>query len=621
MKALPDIEFLKRAFVEGIPQEPIASVCEWGRQNVKLVGSARSENYDPDITPWAKQPTECTDDGITRIVSFCKPIQSGGSASSEVAVCRRIARKVGGDIQWNWETNDKARDRWDKRIERILKACKPVRALWPEQQTFKAMKCLVAFPHCNLAVQGQNAKGNLDSDSVAFQVNEELHNWEDGHLKKADGRLTAVWNGIQMNVSNAGFVKDQFHQKWSSGTCEFWEVPCPECGEYWPMRTRWDDKHPELGGLRYDSKGCKLDNGGFDYNKLAGTIRYQFPCKHTIKDNPEVRRQMSLRGRYGKPTNPGAQFSNRSFALEAVAVDYISWIILIQEKHTALRALKYGDPSQWWQYLRERECKFADRSEDMPIAKAIVLNTAIKKNRDGIPNRAARLAALDRQQGTLKKNELPHWWLVIRDVDAEGNSLLVWEGKCLTDEDAVDRIKTHNVPPVCVVVDSSDDTTFVYQFCMRHGYNAVKVMGEASFAHKDGSRRIYSPDKDLYANISAAPTKKNPMEEPRFWFFSKAGMYERLHWWRNSPELTWGVPGDVSEDYHRHLDAVRFTTRELRTGEIIIELSFVRDRYDMAWCEAAIAVLAEMAGLIGAPAAQTQTTVKEFNQPKEYQLK
>ena len=614
MKRLSDIEFVDRAFIEGVPPEPMSSVCEWGRKNVKLVGSVRSENYDPDITPWAKEPTECTCDGITRIVSFCKPIQSGGSAASEVAVCRRIALKIGGDLQWNWESDEKALDRWDKRIERILKASPPVKALWPAHQTFKAKKCLVAFPHCNLIVQGQHIQDNLDSDSISFQVNEELHNWEPGRLAKADGRLTAVWNGFQMNVSNASYFEDEFHQKFQSGTMEFWEVPCPECGEFWPMRTRWDDERPELGGLRYDADGCRLENGKYDYTKLEGTIRYQFPCKHTIRDNREVRRQMSILGRYGKPTNQGAAVSNRSFTLEAVSVDYIPWMKLIEQKHTSLRAMRLGDPAPWWQYLRERECLFADKSEDRPMMESIQVNATVKKSREGMPGKVARFAALDRQQGSMRKGESQHWWLVIRDVDANGNSLLVWEGKCLTDEDAVFQIKAHSVPPTCVVVDSSDDTPHVYQLCLREGYNAVKCEGVDSFAHKNGSRRIFSPMKPLYRMMPPGnPTRKDRLEEPMFWHCSKGGMYERLHWWRHAKDSTWGLPSDTSEEYRKHLDAVEFVTRQHpRTGEAIIEVVFRRKRYDMAWCEAAITMLVEMAELIGAPA------VKET---KEYQLK
>ena len=40
--------------------------------------------------------------------------------------------------------------------------------------------------------------------------------------------------------------------------------------------------------------------------------------------------------------------SERSYTLEAVAIDYIPWLDLIKEKHRALRALKYGDPKPWF---------------------------------------------------------------------------------------------------------------------------------------------------------------------------------------------------------------------------------------------------------------------------------
>lgn len=598
---LPDNVHLGRAFADGIPERPIDSVCEFGRRHVRLIGSALREQYDPELTPWTRTPLECTGDGFTRSVSFAKPVQSGGSSAGEIAVCRRLALKRAGDIQWNWESDEKAIERWDKRINRILRACGPVSELLTAiNDRFKDKKCLVIFAHCNLIVQGQHTSDNLDSDSIAFQVNEELHNWKPGHLAKADARLTAVWNGFQFNISNASFFGDQFHQKFLAGTQEHWEVPCPECGKYHAMRARYDPKHPELGGIKYNADGCRLPNGEYDYNKLAGTIRYQFPCGHEIPDDKLIRKRISARGKY-VARNEGARKTDRSFTLEAVSVDYIPWLKLIQEKHAALRALRHGDPEPWWKYLRERECVFANPDEDRPSMGAVILNARIRKNRDGLPNRAVRLAALDRQQGSLAKGELPHWWLVIRDFDKDGNSLLVHESKCLTDEDAVDRILGHDVKPTCVAVDSGDDTTHVYQFCLRHGFNAIKGSGEASFAHGNGARRIYSPERPLHMMINAPRTKSNAIDEPLFWHYSKSGLMERFFWVRGS-ELKWDVPCDVSEDYKSHLESWELSTRRHpRTNEEIFEYVQVRKRDDLLKCEQYVLMMAEMAGLIGAP--------------------
>jgi hypothetical protein len=539
--------------------------------------------------------------GPSRTLSRCSP----ESLAGECALCAWIARGRGGDIQYNWSDNEAADRRWDKRIEKILRATRPVAALWPADRN-KAKRGSVIFDRFNLTCQGVLNEDNLDSDAIKFQINEEVHSWEPGRLEKAYNRTTAFLDScVRFNISNASKHGDQLHQAFLSGTQQHWEVRCPGCGNFHAMHAQ-NHKDGKPGGLRYDADGCRRENGAYDYNKLAGTVFYEFDCcGYRLPDDKKAREAVSLTGRYGDPRNPGAPLTNRSTTFEAVAVHYIPFIELIQQKHSALRALKHGDPSLWWQYLAERECRFANRDEDRPIVGQVVLTPKLKKNRDGLPNRVVRFAALDRQAGSIGKGEVPHWWLVIRDFDANANSLLVWEGKLLTDEDAADTIRRHDVLPGCVVADSGDDTTHVYQFCLRHGYNAIKGAGEASFAHPDGGRKIFSFEKPLHAQINLPPTQRDPLKEPAFFHYSKSGIRERLHWLRAC--TNWAVPSDVSDDYKSHMESEELRERKHpRTGETIQEWVQVRKRNDLFVCECYCGLLAEMCGLLGVPAVTAQ---------------
>lgn len=590
----------------------------WAEESeFRLPGSAISERFVCALTPWVRDPLETAGDALTRICTLVKPVQCGGSAVGEIALCYWLSTENTGEIQYNWSDDQAAKKRWDKRIERILKACPSVLARWPTKRD-KAQKCLVIFPHCSLTVQGVKSADNLDSDSIRFQINEEIHSWDTGRLEKAYRRKTAAAFPKTLNISNAGRVKDQLHVAFLEGTQEHWEVKCPGCGAYHVMQTAWDPKKPDLGGLRYNSKDAK--NGGgpgtdYDYNRLAGTIRYQMPCGHEVRDNPAERRALSLSGRYGKPRHKGAHLSNRSFTFEAVAVDYIPWLVLIQEKHQALRALKYGDPEPYIRYLQERECRFWD-PEERPLTGKIVLNTAITKDRDGLPDRALRLFALDRQQGELSNQarpELPHWWLVIRDVKPNGDSRLVFEGKIHTDEDVIATLDRHNCLRRHGVADSGADTTHVYAFCLKYGISAIKGSSELKFAHRvpDPANpdeeitiyRIFSVEKPLHEMIGAPPARDNIFDEPQFFFYSKVGIRERLHWLRAGGLVKWEVPGDVSEDYQRHMEAEELMERTGPRGETIHEWVQHKKRNDLFVCECYIALQMDQAGLIGSAAA------------------
>lgn len=601
------VEYFIRAFLA----QRITDVVAWAERHVRLPGSARSEQFRRDISPWIIEPMQRATDGLTRTVTFVKPIQCGGSTAGEVVLCYWLSNET-GDIFYNWEDDEKAKDRWEKRVERILKACDDIQ--WPLDR-FKSQKCLVAFQRGNLTMQGVHSEENLDSDSVRFLLNEEIHNWEPGRLVKAEGRTTACWNSVTFNISNAGKIGDQLHQAKENGTDQSWTVKCPGCSNphheansvFHRMRTRWDAKHPELGGLRYDADGCRREDGSYDYNRLAPTVRFQMPCGYVAHESPAERRALSLSGRYSEPANSGAHLSNRSYTLEAVAVDYIPWLRLIQEKHRALFARRHGDPEPWRRYITERECGFYD-PDDVPVMGKITLSSDAKKNRDGLKDRDLRLFGLDRQQGVLRKGEFDHWWLVIRDFDQQNDSQLVFEGKVETDEEVIRILDEHGCERHHGAADSGDDTTHVYRFCLKYGINAIKGGVAQLYTHPDGSKRIYSLEKPLHPMMNAQSkydyTRVNgelvpDPREPWFCLYSKIGIHERLAWLMS--ETKWIVPSDVSDDYQQHMEGIEIETGPHPiTREKVTKLRFVKSRYDLRVCEAYIALQLDMAAGVGA---------------------
>ncbi len=593
------------------PARPPADVLAWAEAKVRLPGSARSEQFKGSITPWIVEPLRSAADAGTRTVTFVKPVQSGGSVVGEVILCFWIST-ARGYIQMNWEDDQKCRLRW-KRIKPILESCKDIR--WPVNR-FDSNICEISFPNCFLKVQGVWVPEHLDSETVRYQINEEVHSWEPGHLHKAYNRTSAVWNSKIVNISNAGKKTDQLHRAFMDGTQQVWQVKCPGCGAYHTMRTRWDDRHKELGGLRYDADGCRLGKNEYDYNKLALTVRYQMPCGLGVREDARARRELSLSGRYSEPMNPGAHLSDRSYTLEAVAVDYIPWLKLIKEKHAALRSLKHGDPEPWRRYITERECGFWD-PEDRPIVGRIILSER-KKDRAGLANRVSRFAALDRQHGELSKGELPYWWLAIRDFDVDGNSLLVFEGRLITDEEVIDTLARHEVLPHCAVADSGHDTMHVYLFCLANGYNSIKGSGEALFSHPDKGRRIFAPEKPLHLMVNQPPrfdyvqTGEEfapDQREPMFWFYSKSGIRDRLAWLRSGKAVKWEVPSDASDDYQAHMESEELQQQRIgRTNELQNVWVQLKARNDLFVCECYLAMLAEMAGLIGVDAMEENGT-------------
>lgn len=605
-------QWLFTTWLACIPRSAPRSVVSWAEQHVRLVGSARSETFRSDISPWTREPMECANDG-TRKMTLVKPIQAGGTAVGEVALLFWLSHWSSGDIQANWQNDQAADERWKKHMEKKIRSCAPVMArISPDRFLFT--RGLIVFPHANFIMQGIYSDRSVASDSIRGQVNEELHDedgWLPGRLEQAYGRTTAFWNSVIFNISNAGKKGSQLHTAFTSGTQQHWEVKCPGCGQYHRMQTRWDTERPDLGGLRYDVDGCRLDTGEVNYQKLLPSIRFQMPCGYQVHDVVNERRSLSLSGRYSKPTNNGAPLTERSYTLEAVSVDYIPWVELIRKKHLALRARRLGDPKPWLDYLRERECQFIGIEDRRPEAVAIVLSSR-RKDREGLPQPRARFAFWDYQVGRKDAGESPHFWGVVQDFAGGAKALIVWEGKCESEGEMIDVLKRHDVDPSCVGVDASftGEDRYIYSLCLRRGWNAIKVhghkSGEKTFTHADGIKRAWSEPEPLWPMVPSqkGPTKSEDEsgDEPLFWNISQSGAMDALAHLRAQAKKEYEIPADVSDDFKQHFlpwSLEDYTVPMTNQKELRWKKASDKAPDHLFMCCTYLALWAEMAGITG----------------------
>ena len=613
------IKELIQSAESGIPQKA-PNIIDWAHDNVVLPGSARSRHFNIEITPWLREPLMRATDLETRFIDLRKPVQSGGSVFGEVLMLYWIVWST-GFFQYNWSNDKRANERWASRIHGILNACAPVRRLM--ERIGQIMKGEIDFGNVFFRNQGAFVSDNLDSDSIRLQLNEEVHSWEPGHLKKAHGRLTAVWDFKSCAISNAGRVGDQFDQSHSSGTNQIWMVKCPGCSNpnheanavYHVMRTRYDERKNQLGGLRYDADGARLGDYHYDYNKIRPTIRYQMPCGLTIhNEDISTRRKLSLGGVYSLPRNKGAELSHRSYSYEAVSVDYIDWMTLIKDKHDALRARSMGDEQPWIRYCQERE-NIPYNPDEVPITNFIEVKAGLVKNRAGLFGKKFRGFTLDRQEGSRAKGETPYWWLCIRDAQIyEGvtKSMLVWEGRVETDDQVIAILREHQCNMWQGCADSGDDTFHVYAFCFNHGIHCIKGGKEEFYAHPpNGARRIFSTERPLcqminrdpkYAMIEVDDGRGGTVlmfdpREPMFWLYSKSGIRERFHFLRSNTDFI--TPEDVSDDYREHMDSEEREKYQNPTdGSWGHRWVQKKTRNDLFVCECYLAMLFDQAGLI-----------------------
>lgn len=583
-------EWVFECLPDCIPDLKGLNMIDWCEENVVLEGSVISEKFRIDFTPWLRKAYQALDDPNCDSVTLIMCAQSGKSTWGENSLCYLICTKQRGDIQYNWESDKKGENRYRKRVFPIFKATKPVADRLP--RSAGPANPVIRFPHLSFTMQGVAVAENVESDSITYQFNEELHSWKQGRKKLADSRQDMVEFPFQGNISTGGVIGDQLDLQWKKTSQEKWEEPCDSCGHFQYFRMNvYDGK---LGGLRYET--IKKPDGTYDFDAMEPTIHYECEkCGHKMYDDKNLRRQRSLKGRY-----PIEEMSKHvGLHVGGLSIPRRSYRKMVENKLLALSALRNGDRKPWIQYLQRDEGFFYD-PRSRPFGSEIKTKKDFKMG-DGLPNRRARFMTVDRQAGSLNKGELSHYWIIIRDWVSASHSRLVYAGKVIFDEDVEEIRKKYDVSTRFVFVDSGDATKQVYQLCGDYGYTALKGEGRLLWTHtlNDKNRtkveRIYSPVHltDVYKGTK----QSGSIFVPRI-HYSKHAIRDSLHDVRSGSDCLWEVPEDVPEFYKEHMATEELQEQVQSDGSTkMIWYQTPGSRNDLFVCEAYQMILVDLTGL------------------------
>ncbi|MCH6256729.1 phage terminase large subunit family protein [Puniceicoccaceae bacterium K14] len=583
-------EFVIESLAEIIPDLQGLNMVDWCEENVVLEGSVISEKFRIDFTPWLRKAYEALDHPDVDSVTLVMCAQSGKSTWGENAICYLICTKPKGDIQYNWESDKKGEQRLKKRVFPIFKATPAVALKLPKGAG--PSNPVIRFPHLSFTMQGVAVAENVESDSITFQFNEELHSWKLGRKKLADARQDMVEFPFQGNISTGGIIGDQLHLQWQKTSQEKYEEPCDSCGHYQYFRMQTFDE--KLGGLKYET--IKKPDGTYDFDAIEPTIHYECEeCGHKMFDDKILRRQRSLKGRY-----PNPNFSKHiGLHVGGLSIPRRSYRKMLENRLLALTALRNGDSKPWIQYIQRDEGFFYDPRK-RPLADALKRNKEFRMG-EGLKDRKARFMTVDKQAGSLEKGELSHYWVIIRDWASASRSRLVYAGKVVFNEDVENLRKEFNVQSRFVLVDSGDDTKRVYQMCGDYGYTAIKGEGRLLWTHRlnDKNRtkveRIYSPiqNTDVYKG-----TKNSGRVFVDRIHYSKHSIRDALNDVRTGSHCNWEVPEDVPEFYKEHMSTESLEAQVQSDGTTrMIWKQIPGSRNDLFVCECYQMILVDLTNL------------------------
>ncbi len=183
------------------PQD-VRSVGEWGREFISYANSARSTRFDPDATPWLREPLDWFSDPSIREQVLILPTGGGKTTVFDVCIPHSIAENP-GSILLVMQTDPDAKEHMEDRLLPILRACEPLKSIFASVNRHAIRKEAIILPHMSIFVGGAN-KANFQRKSVRDVYIDEAWLVKHGLIEEARARTHNRWNRRVVIVSQGG---------------------------------------------------------------------------------------------------------------------------------------------------------------------------------------------------------------------------------------------------------------------------------------------------------------------------------------------------------------------------------------------------------------------------------
>lgn len=489
---------------------------QWCDEHLKLKDSPLGRNFKSWLTPWLKLPMEAYASNDTEELTAMCCVQ--GCKTTFILGCMMWACSVQpGPMLYTAQTDPDAQKFAKERAWPALLALGIGGQLDIPDERTKRSTCYLSLPVGWIELQGANLN-NLSSKTVRWVNNDELHLWKKGLLSESRKRATKYWNKRICNASTGAEVGSDLDESFEAGTKEEWHLACPSCGEL---------NLPKFERLKW-SKDCKLAAGGYDFQKVMDTTRFEcVHCKELFEHTATFSKIANDGGQYIQ-TNPNPRPKHRSFRWNALCLPptEVSWGQLAVEFLVAMIASAQGNDVPLRKFLTMRMAESWDPNR-FAETKALPVSTA-----GPWAPEAYRFLTVDVQQD--------HFWGVVRAWAKDGRSRGFWAGKMLTWQEVEDKAAELNVSPVCVFVDSSFNTQEVYSECALRNKSGLGSNGKPDWF----GWKALNGEAEARKNFIYRPAKGKPRVLAYSWppTYIQAGIgrameerkYCKLHLWSNA---------------------------------------------------------------------------------------
>lgn len=607
--------WLERAFTALRPPDR-RHMDLWAEEHYEVPVSAWPGKWRTSNAPWVRKLLRKVQDTRIRVAV----VQCSAQSTKTEAMILILAWIIAEDpapTMWVTANKEEAEKIMLERIWPAMRACKPVAAKIPDDRSL-AKQTEIHFPGMTFEAGGANSKAFLQSRPRRNLLLDEVRNWKAWALPMVLKRVRTWWNSRVIMATTPANTGDTVDREYKAGTQEHYHVVCPKCGKaICDLRFRIK-KNEQLSpgvfserdaGMTWDTDETTKPGGKWNFDELAKTIRYVWPCCGAeSKDEPWERTRIATSGDF-VAYNPGAKKDRVSFTWSAMLPPWVPWASVVDEFVRAKDAL---DHSGNIEPLKAFICEtlgqpWDERMRGMDDAEPMQCCKLRYDTMAPWEFEARRFMSIDVQEKTGR-----HYYWLIRAFAADGSSRLISYGVTRSIDEIRETAKRHGVDGANICFDTGYASTDIYKLLIESGLSERTgtlwkgMKGERAENYLvAGVRQPYrfSDWIDPYHGTSLQGT----VGFLRIILFSKAAMMDRVEFCQKGFGPGYHIPDETPsgcpplEEYIAQATAYRRIDTENAQG--FVDTKWHQIRKDDHWgsAERQIIVAAMATGLFSTP--------------------
>lgn len=270
-------------------------VSQWAEQNRILPdGNSIPGPWRNRVTPYLTEIMDTFNSESVEKIIFVKPTQVGGTSAMENMLGSLIDQDPGPTMVV-YPSDDLAERTVDAKLDPMIRRCKPLAALY---QKTDSKKLQLKFGAMTVYLNGANSPADLSSTNIRYLFLDEVDKYPGASKKESDPVSLAIERTKSYTLNRKIFITSTPTLK----TGHFWRakegaeaekhyfVPCPHCGTYielqfsqlkWPSKDDVPDSTARASMARYVCQVCEGVITDRDKGRMLEAGRWQFVRKRT----------------------------------------------------------------------------------------------------------------------------------------------------------------------------------------------------------------------------------------------------------------------------------------------------------------------------------------------------